>query len=69
MGYDQPEKLIRLDLQSIAKREYGIDRGLLFATLNLKKVFPLECRKVRKDRLAHPAFDTEFFKHSRNRFR
>ena len=69
MGYYLPEKLIRLDLQCLTKREYGIDRGLLFASFNLKKVFPLERRKVRKDRLAHPAFDTEFFKHCRNRFR
>ena len=69
MGYHLPEKLIRLDLQCLTKREYGIDRGLLFASLNLEKVFPLERCKVRKRRLTHTALKAEFFKHSRNGFR
>ena len=68
MGHHLPEELVWLDLQSFAKREYGIDRRLLFATLNLEKVFSLKSRKVRKCRLAHPTLKAEFFEHSGNRF-
>ena len=68
MGYHLPEKFVWLNLQSLAKREYGIDCGLLFATLNLEKIFTLECREVRKRRLAHPALKAELFEHSRNSF-
>ena len=69
MGDNLPEEFVRFNLQSVTKREYSIDCRLLFATLNLEKVFPLERRKVRKCRLAHPTLKAEFFEHGRNGFR